>query len=144
MRRCLRTTLLSHREMIFEGQFLLISPSVDIYAAVGDLFCPSHQRDSSVLNPPSFNTPDFQCRSNFTLRDRAYFLFTYATSKVTSARSRTVSYRARACANFAIQYVTSSFWRQQFVASFLSESNSSNTELYQQLRHLPTKGHKKL
>ena len=44
---------------------------------------------------------------SITLRDRAYFLFTRATSKVTSARNRTISYRA--CANFAIQNVTSFF-----------------------------------
>ena len=40
-------------------------------------------------------------------RDRAYFLFTHATSRVTSARNHMIFYRA--CANFAIQNVTSFF-----------------------------------
>ena len=40
-----------------------------------------------------------------TLRDKAYLIFTHATSKVTSARNRTISYRA--CANFTTQNVTS-------------------------------------
>ena len=50
LRRDLRTALLSHREIILEGQSFVISPSVVIYAAIGDLFCRLLQKDSWVLS----------------------------------------------------------------------------------------------
>ena len=41
-----------HREVIFECQSLLIFSSVDFYAAIGDLFFPSHQERFIVLSSP--------------------------------------------------------------------------------------------